>query len=80
MEDRRSRDISLASHSIWYYMRSNLDLSYPEIARAVQRDHSAIVHGVTKIAGLLREAGAHADRARGFIGKMESLDVGDLYL
>ena len=47
--DDRTPTIAFARFH-WYFALKDHGLSYPEIARLVQRDHSTVMHGVRKFA------------------------------
>jgi chromosomal replication initiation ATPase DnaA len=44
----RSRSVIRARHRIWCLLRHTLDLSYPEMARVFEADHTTIVVAVRK--------------------------------
>jgi chromosomal replication initiation ATPase DnaA len=52
MSERRLAALVTVRHEIWYRMKTELNMSYPEIGGRFSRDHTTILHGVRK----------HADR------------------
>ena len=54
MSRDRSRDVSLSRQVVMYLMREEENVSLPQIGQALGgRDHSTVIHGCEKIAGLL---------------------------
>lgn len=52
--DFRSKAYVRARHCTWYVARSVLELSYPEIGAAYDRDHSTVMFGIQRIAKHMR--------------------------
>lgn len=48
--------IALARHVAFYLMRTDAVVSFPAIGRLMDRDHSTVIHGVSRIATMI-EAG-----------------------
>jgi chromosomal replication initiation ATPase DnaA len=46
LSDRQHRHLVKARQEIWYRIRIDLGMSYPEIGKRFNRDHSTIMHGV----------------------------------
>lgn len=50
----RRADIVRARHAAMYAVRQHTDLSYPAIGRLFNRDHTTVIHAVTRIEGARR--------------------------
>jgi len=44
--DRRYRKLVNARHELWWRVRTELNYSFPRIARLAHRDHSTVIHAV----------------------------------
>lgn len=53
LSDRRHRRITLGRHLACYTARKLTYLSFPQIGRAIRRDHTAVMHGCDKIEKLM---------------------------
>jgi chromosomal replication initiation ATPase DnaA len=47
---RRDSTVSYARHVCWWLIRHRTPMSYPEIARLFDRDHTSVMYGVNRIA------------------------------
>ena len=44
--DRRYRKLVAARHELWWRVRTELNYSFPKIARLAHRDHSSVIYAV----------------------------------
>ena len=51
--DRRIKRLVLIRHEIFYRLKVDLQMSYPQIAEKFNKDHTTILHGVRKHAARL---------------------------
>jgi len=54
----RSRPLTTARHVAMYLTRENTGLSLIKIGETFNRDHSTVMHGISKIEALMRERGS----------------------
>lgn len=52
--EKRHKHLVLIRQEIFYRIRTDLGMSYPEIGKRFNKDHSTIIHGVRKHAARLR--------------------------
>ncbi len=58
LSHRRDRNIVAARHEIFYRYAHETIMSYPDMGRRMNRDHSTAIHGVNKHAERLRDGRA----------------------
>ena len=51
--DRRHKHLVLIRHEIFYRLKVDLQMSYPQIAEKFNKDHTTVLHGVRKHAARL---------------------------
>lgn len=49
--DRRDKKVATIRHFLWYIGVTVMDISYSDLAREFNRDHSTILYGVNKLKG-----------------------------
>jgi chromosomal replication initiator protein len=52
---RKTKHIIFARHIYCYLARTMTPLSYPQIAQAISRDHTTIIHSVSRVEDELRK-------------------------
>ena len=52
----RKRHVAQARFEVFYRLRVDLNLSYTKIAGLMRRDHSTIIHGVSRVRAMLLDA------------------------
>lgn len=61
--ESRRREIVTARHAVIWYCRDVLEMSYPEIGRAFNLDHTTVMHAARRHAKRCRESRVMADRS-----------------